>query len=99
MFSQIRPPAPTPALLKTKCGAPKRFARRRAERLDLGRLRDVEPVRQHLGAERADLGRGAVERVCLDVGHDDVHAALGGDARGLEAEARAGAGDDRGAAV
>ncbi len=24
VFSQIRPPAPTPALLKTKCGAPKR---------------------------------------------------------------------------
>ena len=97
--SQISPPAPTPALLKTRCGAPKRRPRRGAERLDLGGLRDVEPERQHLGAERLDLGRGAVERVLLHVGHHDVHAAPRGEARGLEAEARAGAGDDGRAAV
>src|SRR5678809_1351330 len=52
LFSQISPPAPTPALLKTKCGAATRQsfgaphfvfnnAGVGAERLDLGRMGDV----------------------------------------------------------
>ena len=98
VFSQIRPPAPTPALLKTMFGAPKRAFVAAPSASTSAALRDVEPKRQHLGAHRPDLGGGAIERVLLDVGHDDVHAPLRGDARGLEAEPRCRARDDGGAA-
>ena len=73
--------------------------RRRAERLDLGGAGDVETKRQHLGAERRDLGGGVLERVLLHVGHDDVHAALRGEPRRLEAEARSRTRDDGRAAL
>jgi len=89
VVSQIRPPAPTPALLKTKFGAPKRANGRRAERFDLGRVRAVEPERQH-GPRRAHRSRPTAlsSASCLNIRHHDVHAQTRGDARGLEAEAR-----------
>ena len=73
--------------------------RRRAHRLDLVRLRHVEAEREHLGAQRLDLRGGLVQRVLLHVGHHEVHAAGGGQARGLQAEARCRARDDRGPAL
>ena len=71
----------------------------RTERLEFSRLGHVEAEGEHRRAECADLGRGLVERILLHVGHHDVHAQTGGDARGFEAEARARAGDDGRAAL
>jgi hypothetical protein len=53
-------------------GAPKRAFVAAPRRLDLGRMGDVEPDRQHVGAERANVGSSAIERILLHVGHDDV---------------------------
>ena len=57
--SQIRPPAPTPALLKTKCGAPKRSIVAAPSASTSAALRHVELQRQHLRAERLQISAGA----------------------------------------
>ena len=44
------------------------------------RFRHIEPQRQHLRTQRRDFGGGSIERVLLNIGHDHIHAALGGDA-------------------
>ena len=76
--SQTSPPAPTPALLKTKCGAPKRSIVAAPMRLDLGGLRHVERAGSTCAPSAADLARGQLQRVGLHVGHHDVHARAGG---------------------
>ena len=62
VFSQIRPPEPTPALLNTQCGAPKR--RRRCKYLDLIMFRYINALGQHLNARRRDLGGRGIQRAC-----------------------------------
>src|SRR3954471_7732369 len=62
----------------------------RGERLDGGRVGDVEPVR-HGGT---DVVRDALGALSVEVGTVDLRAELGEQARGGPADARAGAGDD-----
>jgi len=64
------------------------------ERLHLIGLGHVDDAGQHL--DLAELGHGAVQGIGLHVDQHEVHAALGGEAGGFQAEAGAGAGDDGG---
>ena len=68
--------------------------RRRAQGLDLGRFADVQAEGQHLRAQALDLGRGGLQCRVLHIGHHDAHAACGGDAAGLQPEARGRTRDD-----
>jgi hypothetical protein len=97
-FSQTRPPAPTPALLKTKWGAPKRERTSARPRLHLLGAGHIDLAGQHLRAGGAHFGRGRVERVLLHVDQHQVHAQPGANARAFQAEARAGAGQNGGLA-
>jgi hypothetical protein len=63
------------------------------------RVGHIDLARQHLRAGGFHLGLGLVECVLLHVDQHQVHAARGTDARALEAEARARAGENGGLAL
>ena len=97
-FSQTRPPAPTPALLKTKCGAPKRACTACGQGLHLLGAGHIDLAGQHLAPAARQLGGGGIQRVLLHIDQHQVHAQAGANARALQAEARAGAGQNGGLA-
>ena len=69
------------------------------ERAHLLPTGDVGPLREHLGAERLDVARGAVKTGLVDVADDHARAACGTQQRRLAADPRACPGDQRDASV
>ena len=66
----------------------------RGQRIHGGSLGHVGANREHLGAARADLLGGDLERVVLDVGHHHAHALRRESIRQRPADAAGRAGDD-----
>ena len=102
VLQRVLPDQPADAdtgVVEHEAGRAEARQRGRAQRLDLGCLRHVQPERQHRRAGGGDLGSRPVQRILLHVGHDHVHALARGDARGLEAETGRRTGDDGRAAL
>ena len=72
---------------------------RGAERLDLGGTRHVQAKRQHGRTQRGHLGRRALQRIGLHVGHHHVHAFGARPGAPSRDRSRAGAGDHGRAAL
>ena len=81
LTSQIGPPRPMPALLCTRCTAPKRSSAWSRSACTDATIGDVGHHAECLGPLARQVPDGLLERALLDVAQDDLHAVGGGAVR------------------